>query len=283
MLQRTFLPHSPRLILAVCLFSVLPLCAGRSSATEPQYPLAVAAADGELYVVDLDLPGVWKVDSGERLLFVQGSKRFRTPLNRPRSVALHPGGGILIGDSATREIYHVAEEGGEPKPLTGGHLGIAMALAVSPDGETLYAADAEMRRTVRLPIDGGEIEPVADVNARGLAFDDEGTLWAVTPDDAAVYRIDTESKNAEAVITGRPYSYPNGLAWSGGHGFVSDGYGKAVWRFSPDGTNEKWVEGDPLVGPVGIAAATESLWVADPKAVQVFEFDLAGGQAAPRL
>ena len=67
--------------------------------------------------------------------------------------------------------------------------------------------------------------------------------------------------------------HPNGLAWAGDHGFVTDGYGKAIWKFTPDGKTEKWHEGDPLVGPVGIAVTKSSVFVADPKQKQVFEFE----------
>ena len=48
-----------------------------------QYPLAVVAdANGVVYVADLDLPGIWKVQDGKAEIYFQGSKRFRTPLNR---------------------------------------------------------------------------------------------------------------------------------------------------------------------------------------------------------
>lgn len=237
------------------------------------YPLNVVSNNGTLYVVDLDLPGVWQVVDGKRELFVLGSKFLRKPLNRPRCVVLHPEGGILVGDSATREVYHIARQNAEPKPLCEGHLGIAMAMAVSPDKKTIYVGDAEKRAVFRLPIEGGKPALVARVNARGLAFDNDGKLWAVTPDDAAVHRIDVTANTSEPVITGRPYQYPNGLVWAGDHGYVTDGYGKSIWKFTADGKTEKWFEGEPLVGPVGIAIDEKSIFVADPKKLQVFQFD----------
>lgn len=237
------------------------------------YPLNVVSDNGSLYVVDLDLPGVWQVLDGKRELFVLGSKFLRKSLNRPRCVVLHPEGGILVGDSATREVYHIASQNAEPKALCEGHLGIAMALAVSPDKKTIYVGDAEKRAVFRLPIEGGKPALVARVNARGLAFDNDGNLWAVTPDDAAVHRIDVTANTSEPVITGRPYQYPNGLVWAGDHGYVTDGYGKSIWKFTADGKTEKWFEGEPLLGPVGIAIDEKSIFVADPKKLQVFQFD----------
>ncbi|MGI9474273.1 MAG: hypothetical protein ACR2NZ_22215 [Rubripirellula sp.] len=250
--------------------------------TEPIYPLAVAVDGAEIFTVDLDLPGVWRTE-GSTELYAAGTKLLRKPMNRPRCVIVHPEGGILVGDTATREIYWIASAEAEPKPLTDGYLGVVMALALSPDGKTLYAGDAEKRATFKLPVEGGKPELVARVNARGLAFDSDGKLWAVTPDAAAVKRIDVESNEVEDIVTGRPFQYPNGLCWAGDHGFVTDGYGKCIWKFTADGKTEKWHEGDPLVGPVGITLNDDSLFVADPKQKQVYQFDLKTKEAKPRL
>lgn len=248
----------------------------------PAYPLAVAVDGDDIYVVDLDLPGVWK--SGEsRELFVRGSNLLRKPMNRPRCLIMHPDGGVLVGDSATREIYWIKSAGAEPQPLTDGHVGIAMALTLDAEGQTLYVGDAEKRATFRLPIEGGKPELVARVNARGLAFDSDGKLWAVTPDDAAIQRIDVESKEVEEIVTGRPFQYPNGLCWAGDHGYVTDGYGKCIWKFTADGKTEKWHEGQPLVGPVGIAVTDDSVFVADPKQKQVYQFNRETKAARQRL
>ena len=141
----------------------------------PAYPLAVAVSGEDVYTVDLDLPGVWKTNDGTSL-FAEGTKLLRKPMNRPRCVAIHPTKGILVGDTATREIYWIESADAEPKPLTNGYLGVVMALAVSPDGKTIYAGDAEKRATFKLPVEGGKPELVARVNARGLAFDSEGKL-----------------------------------------------------------------------------------------------------------
>lgn len=258
-----------------------------AAASTPAYPLAVALGGNDVYTVDLDLPGVWKTGAGDGEkadLFVAGSKFLRKPLNRPRCIAIHPGGGILVGDSATREVYHIADSGGEPRALTQGRIGIPMALAISPDGETLYVGDAEKRSTVKLPLAGGDPELVARVNARGLAFDEQGSLWAVTPDDTAVVKIDVATGDVENILTGRPFQYPNGLAWAGGdHGYITDGYGHSIWKFTADGKTEKWHEGEPLVGPVGIAVTESSIFVADPKKKQVFEFDIESKKVTPRL
>jgi len=246
-------------------------------ANSPVYPRAIALDGSTAYVVDLDLPGIWRIAEGKRTLFHRGSNLLRKPINRPFSVAIHPGGGILVGDSATREIYHVTGNA-DPVPLNGGYLGIPMAIAVSPDGKMVYVGDAEKRATFKFPIEGvteGETpELVARVNARGLQFDTEGNfLYAVTPNAEAIRRIDVASGDVKDIVTGRPFEFPNDLAWAGDHGFVTDIYGNSIFRFTADGESELWHQGDPLVGPVGIAVDDDTVYVVDPKVQKVFTFD----------
>ena len=266
----------------LCAIVFLGVSANAQEATEPAYPLAVFADDDLVYCVDLDLPGVWIVEESRRL-FSKGSNLLRKPMNRPRCIADCPGGGVFVGDSATREVYRIESEGADPVGLTDGRIGIPMALAVDAEKMFLYVGDAEKRATFRVPIGGGEPELVAHVNARGLAFDSMGKLWAVTPDDDAIVRIDVESKNVKEIVTGRPFQYPNGICWADDHGYVTDGYGKCIWKFTPDGETEKWHEGDPLVGPVGIAITNKSLFVADPKQKQIYEFDRETKEFKSRL
>ncbi len=250
---------------------------------EVTYPRAVAVDGDSLLVVDLDLPGIWKVTGEQRELYVRGTKLLRKPMNRPWCVAVHPGGGILVGDSATREIYAIASPDAELKPLTSGRVGIPMALAVDAEGKMIYVGDAEKRAVFAVPIAGGEPELIARVNARGLAFDSSGNLWAVTPDAAAVQKIDVQAKKAETVIDGRPYQFPNGLTWTGDHGYVTDTYSKSIWKFTADGETEKWLEGDVLDRPVGIASNEKSVFVADAVKKQVFEIDQESKEVKPRL
>ena len=82
-------------------------CVDDCLAAEPmQYPLAVAVADdGTIYVADLKLPGIWEIREGTRREYFRGSKKFRTPLNAVRCLAIDQDGRLLAGDSATREIY----------------------------------------------------------------------------------------------------------------------------------------------------------------------------------
>lgn len=277
--------------LILCTLLNLPFLTGNVNAQEKPsnqdakvtYPRAVAVDGESLLVVDLDLPGIWKVTGEERELYLKGTKLLRKPMNRPWCVIPNPSGGILVGDSATREIYSVAKPGGKLKPLTDGHVGIPMALAVDADGKFIYVGDAEKRAVFRVAIEGGEPELIARVNARALSFDADENLWAVTPDAAAVQKIDVAKKKATTVVDGRPYQFPGGLTWAGDIGFVTDTYGKNIWTFTADGKTEKWYEGDALERPVGIASSKTSVFVADPAKKQIVEFDRKSKQPKNRL
>jgi hypothetical protein len=60
------------------------------------YPLSVVAdAAGNIFVADRELPGVWKVADGALSLHFQGEKKFGTPLNAVRCLALDHEGKLL--------------------------------------------------------------------------------------------------------------------------------------------------------------------------------------------
>lgn len=254
--------------------------------SQVEYPISVAVApDGAALIVDLNLPGVWRqgAEGGAPELLVRGSDRLRQPLNRPRSIAVLEDGQILVGDSATREIYAISADGsGEPNPLTDGFLGIPMSLSVGPDGN-LYVADLETRFVYRLPTGGGEPELFAKVSARGLHHAEDGTLWAVTPDLQPLVKI-SEGGEAEAVVDERVFQFPHNVVVDDeGAAYVTDGYAKAVWKIDGNGEPEKVVEGEPLMNPVGLAIRNGKLLIADPHAKQLFELDLTDKSLKPLL
>ena len=91
---------------------------------------------------------MWRKTNDSLTIFVQGSKRFREPLNAPRCLALSPDGVLIVGDSATRELYRINSDG-KPEAITSGKIGIPMDIAIASNG-TIYVADLETRTVVRI-------------------------------------------------------------------------------------------------------------------------------------
>lgn len=241
-----------------------------------QYPLAVVAAeDGTIYIADRNLPGIWKAKDGKLELYFQGSKKFRTPLNAVRCLALDNQGRLLAGDSSTREVYRFGEDG-KPEPLTNGGIGIPMALDVDSQG-AIYVADLELKWIFKVPADGGEATKFAEIPApRGLAVDDQDRIWIVSHGSDQLLRLTTDGKS-ETIVAGQPFEFPHHIVVDpDGAAYIADGYAKAVWKVPPGGKPEKFASGEPLKNPVGLTRQGEHLLVADPHLKQILQIDSAG-------
>ncbi len=243
-----------------------------------QYPLSVAAAaDGSLYVADRMLPGVWKVTDGQATVFSRGEKRFRTPLNAIRTVAVATDGTVYAGDSATREVYRLAADG-TPTALTNGGIGIPVDIAIDSTGQ-LFVSDLETQRIWKVPAEGGTPEELVQLAApRGLFIDSQNRLWAIAASgQAPLVRIAADG-SVEPVVTTRAFEFPHDVVVADdGSAIVSDNYARCLWRVSPEGEVTKIADGEPLVGPVGLAAGSSGgVLVADPRAKAIFLTDDAG-------
>ena len=251
-----------------------------AGAAELDYPLSIAAGDsGPIYLADRNLPGVWKLDGENLTVLFQASKKFRTPLNAVRCVALDRDGKLLAGDSATRDVYRFDDQG-QPVPLTKGEIGIPMSIAVNKAGD-LFVADLEVHIIWKVPAAGGKPEKFAAVPApRGLAFDGQDRLWVVSHGKDQVVRL-SPTAQSEVVVKGRPFQFPHNIvvAEDGATAFVTDGYAKAVWKIAGEGEPQKLVENEPLVNPVGLARRGGDLLVVDPRAKAVVKVDAAGKAA----
>jgi hypothetical protein len=235
------------------------------------YPLSAAvAADGAVYIADLNLPGIRKVTDGQFSIYFQADKKFRTPLNRVRCVAIDHEGRILAGDTSTRQVYRFNSEG-TPEPLLRGvGIGMPMALAPAPNGD-LFVADLELHCVWKVPADGGEQVKFADVPApRGLFLDKEGRLWVVSHGKDQLVRIAPDG-TIEALVTERVFDFAHNVAVDDQmNAYVTDGYARSVWKVPPGGSPEKWLEGAPLVNPVGLTWKGADLLVVDPRAPGLF-------------
>ncbi|MSR26755.1 MAG: hypothetical protein EXS06_07020 [Planctomycetaceae bacterium] len=245
-------------------------------AEEMLYPLSVAVAgDDALLVADRMLPGLLKLQAGKVEVFFQGKKTFRTPLNAVRTVAVASDGAVYAADSATRDVFKFVD--GQPVPLTQGKIGIPVDIAFDPSGD-LFVSDLETQRIWRVPAAGGEPKEVAQLAApRGLFVDGTGRLWAVAAaGEQPLVRIAADG-SIEAVVKERVFEFPHDVVVADdGTAYVSDNYARAVWKVAADGTATKWITGEPLKGPVGLAIRGGKVLIADPQAKTVWEADSEG-------
>lgn len=261
-------------VLSLCLiFVFMTAHASAQDAAPPSakltvYPLDCVVKDNTVFVVDRNLPGIWKWQEGKLAVFTQGSKRYREPLNAARCLAWDHEGKLLVGDTSTRDIYRVADDG-KAEPITGGEIGIPMDIAVKSDG-TIYVADLELRQLVRIPAGSNKVEVVAKVNPRGVFVDHENRVWVVSQDPQQL-QIVTDSGEKEVIVDKRVFEFPHQVVVNkSGEAFVSDGYKKAIWKVVKGQEPKIVVEGAPLDNPVGLALHEDQVVVTDPRAAAVF-------------
>lgn len=241
--------------------------------TEFDYPLAVTAdSRGIVYVADRKMPGIWKIEDGKKSIYYQGSKKFKTPMNAIRCLAIDHEGNLLAGDSSTRDVYRF-DKAGKPTPLTDGWIGIPMAMAVAADG-TIYTADLELHRIWKMPKAGAKKpEEFAVINSpRGLTIDPDGNLWVLSTSskDGQIQKVTPDGK-VESFIKDHPFNLPHNIVrLKDGTFFVTDNYEHCVWKVSKDGSSEKFVVGKPLDRPVGLCINGDNLLVADPHIRTIF-------------
>lgn len=248
--------------------------------TEFQYPLdVVATKDGTIYVADLKLPGIWKVKDGKKSIYFQASKKFKTPLNRIRCLALDHEGRLLAGCTSTRDVFRFDDKD-QPVSLMPGPLpGIPMSIAVAADG-TIYVADTELHRIWKTPSAGSDKpEEVAVINSpRGLALDDDGNLWvlSVSSSQGQIQKVTPDGK-VESFVKGHPFNFPHNIVrTSDGSFFVTDNYDHCVWMIDAEGNKKRLKQGAPLDRPVGMCLAGENLLIADPHIKTIFQMTPAG-------
>lgn len=242
----------------------------KPAAALPLYPLDSAVDKrGTVFTVDRNLPGIWKWQADKLSLFVQGPKKFREPLNAIRSVAVDQEGKLLVGDSSTRDVYRISEDG-KATPITGGKIGIPMDIAVKSDG-TIYVADLELRKLMRIPAGSNKVEHVADVNPRGVFVDSASKVWVVSQDTQQLLIV-ADDGTKEVIVDKRVFEFPHQVVVnSKGEAFVSDGYRKAIWKVVRGQAPAIVVEGAPLDNPVGLALHDDQVIVTDPRAAKVMK------------
>ena len=259
-------------VLACLLVTTAPSCFGQGM----DYPLAVVAGpDNSLYVADRNLPGIWKIQGGTAAIYFQGSKKFRTPLNAVRCLAIDSNGKLLAGDSSTREVYRF-DTPETPIPMTKGGIGIPTAIAIDSKGN-LFVADLELHCVFQVPAAGGAATEFVKVPApRGIAVDDQDRVWVVSHSKEPVVRFATD-KTKEVIVSDTVFQFAHQIVVDAKYDcYITDGYAKSVWKVPVNGKPEKFFSGEPLKNPVGLWMQSERLLIADPHQKMIYSLPLAG-------
>jgi len=273
-------PFGCRCWFAVLVFGLLMTRGTSGLAAAPArmlYPVDVAAAaDGTLYVADTHLPGIWKITEGKLSVYYKAAKQFRAPLHAVRCLAIDPQGNLLAGDSATREVYRFSADG-KPHALTGGKIGTPMGIAVRASGEILVS-DLELHTLWKVPAAGGAPTKLCALESPiGICLDNQDRLWVVSRIPPLLRRVSADGKKVDTVLPGRPFDFPHDVVVDAkAVAYVTDGYGKAVWRVADGKKPEKLIEGKPLVNPVGITLQNDQIIVSDSRAAAVFKISPDG-------
>jgi hypothetical protein len=248
-----------------------------------------------MYLADRNLPGIWRLKDGSLSLLFKGAKQFKTPLNAIRCVAMSQQDKLLAGDTATRDIFRIDDQGqpvsltriatataatpaapaaGKPSTSPLGPIGMPMDIAVAANGD-LFVSDLELHRIVKVPKDGGEPKEFAAIAApRGLFCDKSDTLWVIS--GRKLVKIAPSGEKTTVVGDGK-FEFPHTVAVAGdGTAYVCDGYAQAIWKVAAGSEPVKLASGSPLVSPVGMRLAGDRLFVVDPQARAVFQVTLDG-------
>lgn len=237
------------------------------SQTQMIYPIDVASdSQGTLYIADRQLPGIWRFADGQLSVLFQAEKRYRTPLNAIRCLAVDQQDRLFAGCSTTTEIYRLDD--GQPVALTKGAVSVPMNMI--SDGDSIVACDLKMRYLVQLPTSGGEISELAEVQGAKAVVKDGDAYLVLTGLPDAIVRVNPADGSVTPVVSGRPFDYPADMvALSDGTLIVSDSYGKCLWRVS-GGVPEKWVTDDRFSNPVGLCLRNDQVIVVDSRANALF-------------
>lgn len=238
------------------------------------HPIDVTAnADGAVFVADRNLPGIWKYADGKLEVYFKAEKKYGTPLNAIRCLAVDGDGNVLAGDSATFNVYRFDEDG-KPQPLADGRIGIPMGIATNSAGD-VFVSDGELHRIYKLPqpkSDKVKPEVFATVAApRGLAMAAEDVLWVLSGTKDPVRKINADGE-VNVVVEGFKLEYAGDIAInSSGSPVVSDSYKAAILTVDESGELNELATGEPLMHPVGMALQGDELLVADSKARTIFK------------
>jgi len=249
-----------------------------------EYPLFLALdASGAAIVGDQDSPAIWKATSdGTVTKLFQASRQFRTPLNRPKGVAIDAEGNAYICDPTTMDVYRLGSDGkpvgltGKPikelngKPGVRGEIIQPEGIAVGPDG-TVYVADLKLHTIFRLPKGSKTPIKLATVDApHGMLLDADGSLVVVSHGESHLVRVKIADGSVTKILPGRLEGklppFPLSVAKKAdGVYLVTDNYNKCLWAVDKGGKASLFANPPDFKKVTGVGVAKDGkIAVADP-------------------
>jgi sugar lactone lactonase YvrE len=186
------------------------------------------AADGDdlLYAVNMDLPGIVRVDpaNGDVQEFTKGNGD--RAMRVPNWLAFDSGGNLYVSDSGDwnegNGLIWVVRPGRRAEVWTEAPKDFPNGLCVSPDGSTMYLVESTPGRIVRIPIneDGtaGEREVLCELGyvvPDGVALAEDGSLVVACYRPDAILRW-SEADGLEVLVSdpqGTAISAPTNVAF----------------------------------------------------------------------
>jgi gluconolactonase len=181
---------------------------------------------GFLLGLALDAAGaVYACDAGNgrvQRMWAGGSfAPYGPPIGYPNYPAFDARGRLWVSDSGewerpTGALLRIERDGRVERVLDG--LAFANGLAIS--GGWVYVVESTAPRVVRVPVDGGDAEPVVELERvvpDGLAFDVEGGLWISCWQPNRILRL-APGGGLETIIddwTGEYVLTPTNIAFAG--------------------------------------------------------------------
>ena len=223
---------------------------------------ALAYADGSMWAVG------WK-RALYRLADPAGTVAQTTPLPRPDQMAID-GDSLWVTNWQHNSVSHVDARNGRPLgTVTAGPAPLAGEQGVSSvavgDG-SVWVVRGDTDTVYRIDPGDGHVQARVGVGLTptSAAFG-AGSLWVLNLQGNSVSRIDPATDHVTATITTQ--AEPAYAATAGGAVWVTNFDGDSLTRIDPATNHTRQVK--VCLGPAGIAAAGNTLWVACPNAHQL--------------
>lgn len=195
-------------------------------------PSGAAARAGDVYMTDVQLPGIYRIGpgGGNGQVVAQGP-----PLVSPQGMSFLPNGQILVADFNVPGVFRVDPRTGQIFPFASGPFAKPQDAELGPDGH-VYVSDGINDAVYRLNRRTGAISPLASGppldGPRGVEFDRAGNAYVAGDGLVKV----TRSGAATVLFQDPAFDHGAGIALSPDEriAYVVDfeGTPNGVWRIN---------------------------------------------------